>query len=82
MHAACYHGKLDIVKYLAEVCGCDPNVANFNGWNALTFAVMGFTHNHRRAESSDDATTDGIDVTEYLLYCTEVDVWAADQSGN
>jgi hypothetical protein len=43
---------------------------------------MGFTHNHRRAESSDDATTDGIDVTEYLLYCTEVDVWAADQSGN
>ena len=41
MHAACYFGRLDIVKYLVEEDNADPNEKNPNGWHGLIFAVMG-----------------------------------------
>lgn len=41
LHAACYFGRLDIVKYLIECENFDPNDENLNGWHSLIFAVMG-----------------------------------------
>ena len=52
LHAACYFGKTDIVKYLIEEKGADPNLSNDNGWHSVIFAVMGGT---------------GYEVLKYLL---------------
>jgi len=41
LHAACYFGRLDIVKFLIEEEQADPNESNSNGWHSLIFAVMG-----------------------------------------
>ena len=41
LHAACYFGRLDIVKFLVEEGHADPNDQNSNGWHSLIFAVMG-----------------------------------------
>lgn len=41
LNAACYFGKLDIVKYLITEHKCDPNSQNNNGWHSLMFAIMG-----------------------------------------
>ncbi len=41
LHAACYFGRLHIVKYLIEELGSDPSASNLNGWHALIFTVMG-----------------------------------------
>jgi Ankyrin repeats (many copies) len=79
LHAACYHGKLDIVRFLIEKCYADPNLKNINGWNSLIFAVMGYTQNQRMV---DDEGTDSVDVIEYLLNNTDADPLLSDNSGN
>jgi Ankyrin repeats (many copies) len=54
LHAACYFGHLDLIRYLIEVQSCDPNETNQNGWHALIFAVMGSTiYSHYKADSAE-----------------------------
>ena len=40
LHSACMGGQLDIVKYLTDVCNCDPNHSTSNGFTAIDFAQM------------------------------------------
>ncbi len=67
LHAACYFGRLEIVKYLVEEDHADPNEKNPNGWHALIFAVMG---GH------------GSIIIEYLLEYTITDPTHTDEAGN
>jgi ankyrin repeat protein len=41
LHAACYFGRLEIVKYLVETHHVDVNAQNAYGWHSLTMTVMG-----------------------------------------
>ena len=41
LHFACIIGHLDIVKYLINVCRCDPKHPTSNGYTAVDFAQMG-----------------------------------------
>ncbi|TNV78894.1 hypothetical protein FGO68_gene8737 [Halteria grandinella] len=78
LHAACYYGKLDIVRFLCQSQSADPNAKNFNGWNALIFAVMGYALQMH----GSDGGTHSVDVIKFLLSSTSVDYLAADKSGN
>ena len=39
MHCAAGGGHLEVVKYLIEDRGCDPNITDNYGWNALYCAA-------------------------------------------
>jgi ankyrin repeat protein len=67
LHAACYFGRVEIVKYLIEEVRADPNQRNPNGWHSLIFAVMG---GH------------GQPIVDYLVNLTAVDFSIRDNSGN
>ena len=41
LHAACYYGHINIVRYLVSVHYADVNATNHNGWHSLIFAVYG-----------------------------------------
>eukprot|EP00347_Sterkiella_histriomuscorum_P014689 403359924 len=67
LHAACYFGKLEIVKYLVEQDKADPNETNPNGWHSLIFAVMG---GH------------GSQIVDYLIHNTITNALIKDDKGN
>ena len=66
LHAACYFGKLDIVKFLIEEESASPNDINTNGWHSLIFCVMGGK---------------GHEVISYLLSKNIVNINIKDSSG-
>ena len=69
LHAACYFGKEEIVKYLVEDLDMEVNGQNPNGWHSLTFTVMGNTVSSKN-------------IIEYLLNNTDIDLNMADSTGN
>ena len=66
LHEASYFGKLEIVKYLIEEEGANPNDVNQNGWHSLIFCIMG---------------GQGTNLLRYLLNVRSIDITLLDNTG-
>jgi hypothetical protein len=76
LHAACYYGRVDLVKALASDCDeADLMAPNVNGWHSIIFTVMG------SSGRSEDDIPKYTAIVKYLVQEKHANILIRDCSG-